>query len=267
MSLNKFLGIEKKGIPIINKIISWNVNGIKSSINQGLESFIKKENPDCFCFQESKSYDKKIDGLFPKYFSYWNPAERKGYSGTVIYTKKKPLKVFKGMNIPEHDKEGRMITLEFDDFYLTNVYTVNSQRGLVRLEYRMVWDQAFLEFIKKLDAIKPVIICGDLNVAHKEIDIANPELNAKTAGFTVKERSGFTKFLENGFVDTFREFNKEPNNYTYWDSRTFAREKNIGWRIDYFLVSRRFLPKVKTSRILNEVYGSDHCPIILELKV
>ncbi|MHA2103215.1 MAG: exodeoxyribonuclease III [Candidatus Hodarchaeales archaeon] len=253
-------------------IISWNVNGIKSTIDKGLVDFIKKEDPDVFCIQEIKTHYTKLDTLLPNYFSIWNPAEKKGYAGTAIYTKYKPLNIIKGMNIAEHDNEGRIIVIDLDQFFLLTVYTVNAQRGLTRLDYRMKWDKDFLKFIKKLDKEKPVVLCGDFNVAHKEIDLANPKNNKRSAGFTQEERDGFTKFTDNGFVDTFRNFDQSAEKYTWWSMRTkkgepTLRERNIGWRIDYFLASDRFMNSVKKSEILNDIHGSDHCPVKLELEL
>lgn len=245
--------------------ISWNVNGIKSTIKQGGIDFLNKQNPDFICLQEIKTHYTELDDSFPDYFPIWNPAERKGYSGTLIYSKRKPVHIEKVLGISEHDDEGRLTTIELDNFYLSTIYTVNAQRGLKRLDYRMKWDEEYLSYIKKLDKKKPVILCGDYNVAHTEIDLANPKSNKRNAGFTPQERDGFSKFIDNGFVDTFRHFNKEPGHYTWWSVRTNSRAKNIGWRLDYFLVSERIIDKVQSSEILSDVYGSDHCPIKLTL--
>jgi exodeoxyribonuclease-3 len=253
-------------------IISWNVNGIKSTIDKGLIDFINKEDPDVFCIQEIKTHYTKLDALLSDYFSIWNPAEKKGYSGTAIYSKYKPLKVIKGMNIAEHDNEGRVIVIDLEKFFLLTVYTVNAQRGLTRLDYRMKWDKDFLIFIKKLDKEKPVVLCGDFNVAHKEIDLANPKNNKRSAGFTEEERDGFSEFVDNGFLDTFRHFDQSSGKYTWWSMRTrkgdpTLRERNVGWRIDYFLASKRFMNSINKSEIMSEVYGSDHCPIKIEIEI
>ncbi|HEA46594.1 MAG TPA: exodeoxyribonuclease III [Candidatus Pacearchaeota archaeon] len=249
------------------KIISWNVNGIRSVLKKGFLDFVEGENPDVLCVQETKALPEQVEiklDQFPHH--HWNSAERKGYSGTAIFSKIKPLSISKGIG-HSADNEGRVLTLEFDDFYLVNVYTVNSGRGLIRLGLRSEWDNQFLKFLKKLEEKKPVILCGDLNVAHKEIDLANPKSNYnKTAGYTQKEIDGFQTYVDNDFVDTFREFNKEPNNYTYWGVWNNLRERNIGWRIDYFLASKSFAKNVKNSFILNETMGSDHCPIGIELE-
>jgi len=249
------------------KIISWNVNGIRAVKQKGFEEFLKKENPDAICLQEIKATKEQAELELENYFQYWNSAEKKGYSGTAIFTKIKPSAVIYGIGIEEHDNEGRVLTLEFEKFYLVNVYTPNSKRGLLRLDYRQKWDKEFLKFLKELETSKPVVFCGDLNVAHKDIDLANPKSNKKNAGFTPEERDGFTNYLENGFVDTFREFNKEPDQYTWWSYMFNARAKNVGWRIDYFCVSKSFLKNVKNSEILPEIFGSDHCPIKIEIKL
>ena len=251
----------------MSAFISWNVNGIKSTLKQGFLEFVKQEKPDFLCLQEIKSHLTELDDKLPEYHVYWNPAQRKGYAGTVVFSKPEALSFQKGMNNPEFDNEGRVITLEYDTFYLVTVYTVNAQRGLKRLDYRMKWDEVFRNYVSSLDKKKPVIMCGDFNVAHKEIDLANPKANRRNAGFTDEEREGFTKLLDAGFVDTFRHFDKSPGKYTWWSMRTNARERNIGWRIDYFLVSERLLPKVQSSEILSEVYGSDHCPIKLVVDI
>ena len=248
------------------KIISWNVNGIRSVIKKGFIDFIKKENPDILCLQEIKAYPEQVDKILSNYEYYCNSAERKGYSGTAIFSKEKfPVKF--GIGIKEHNNEGRVITMELSNYYLVNVYTPNSKRGLLRLDYRKKWDKDFLEYIKKLDIKKPVILCGDLNVAHTEIDLANPKSNYdKTAGYTQIEIDGFEKLLDLGLVDTFREFNKKPGNYTYWLPMFKSRERNVWWRIDYFIVSMKLMSKVKNSYILNQIMGSDHCPIVLEIE-
>jgi len=227
--------------------------------------FVENEKPDILCVQETKAHPDQVDEMLKDYEHYWNAAEKKGYAGTAVFTKKKPLSVAYDMGIKEHGKEGRVIALEFEDFILVNVYTPNSQRGLTRLKYREKWDEDFLKYLKKLEKNKPVIVCGDFNVAHKEIDLANPKSNAKNAGFTPEERAGFDKLVENDFVDSFREFNKEPKQYTWWSYMFNARKKNIGWRIDYFLVSKNFMKRVKKTEILDKVMGSDHCPVKLTL--
>jgi len=248
------------------EIISWNVNGLRATLKKGFLDFVKKENPDILCIQETKAHKDQIDIMLKEYpYHYWNSAERKGYSGTAIFSKIKPISVLKGIN-HSVDNEGRVITLEFEDFYLVNVYTINSGRGLPRLGLRNKWDNHFLKFLKSLEEKKPVVLCGDLNVAHKEIDLANPKSNYnKTAGYTQIEIDGFQCYIDNGFMDTFREFSKDPGQYTYWGVWNNLRERNIGWRIDYFLVSDLLMEKVKKSFILNEIMGSDHCPIGIEI--
>ncbi|MBM7409046.1 exodeoxyribonuclease-3 [Methanococcus maripaludis] len=223
--------------------------------------FLERESPDIMCIQETKVQSGQVQLGLDGYFQYWNYAERKGYSGTAIFTKIKPNNVILGMENSEHNNEGRVITLEFDEYYLVNVYTPNSQRGLTRLEYRQKWDEDFLGYIKTLETKKPVVFCGDLNVAHKEIDLKNPKTNVKNAGFTPEERSGFDNIVNSGFLDTFREFNKEPDNYSWWSYRFSARAKNIGWRIDYFCISKILRDNLKDAFIMPEVMGSDHCPV------
>ena len=242
-------------------IISWNVNGIRAILNKGFKEFVKKENPDIICLQETKAHPSQVDKILEDYeHHFWNSAEKKGYSGTAIFSKKKPINVHYGINKKEHDNEGRVITATFEKFTLVNVYTPNSQRGLARLDYRHKWNQDFLNYVKKISG--QVIICGDLNVAHTEIDLANPKSNYNvTAGYTQIEIDDLTKLIKAGFIDTFRKHNKEPNHYTYWSYMFGARQKNIGWRIDYFLTNGEF----KKSEILNKIMGSDHCPIKLIL--
>lgn len=250
------------------KLISWNVNGIRAALNKGFLDFISSEDPDIFCLQETKAEKGQAIIDLPAYEEYWNSSNgRKGYSGTAIFTKIKPISITYDMGIHEHDQEGRVITLEFEKFYLVDVYTPNSQRELTRLKYRQEWDKAFLAYLKGLEAKKPVVFCGDLNVAHKEIDIARPKQNTHSAGFTAEERSGFDNFVNAGFVDTFRMFNQEPGNYTWWSYFGNARSNNIGWRIDYFLASESFSKHVKDAFIRPQIMGSDHCPvgIIIEL--
>jgi len=218
------------------KLISWNVNGIRAVLKKDFLKFVQKEKPDVLCLQEIKAHPDQVDSILEDYQQYWNDANKKGYAGTAIFTKKKPLSVTYDLGIKEHDKEGRVITIEFPKFYLVNVYTPNAQRELKRLKYRQKWNKDFLKYLKKLEKKKPVIFCGDLNVAHKEIDLANPKANKKNAGFTQEERDDFSKIIDSGFIDTFREFNKKPDQYTWWTYRFNARKKNIGWRIDYFHV-------------------------------
>ena len=248
------------------KFISWNVNGLRACVGKDFEQSFRQLDADFFCLQETKMQDGQLDLQFEGYTSYWNYAEKKGYSGTAIYTKHKPLSVTYGMGIEEHDHEGRVITLEMDDFYLVTVYTPNSQDGLRRLDYRMVWETDFLAYLKRLDSHKPVIVCGDLNVAHQEIDIKNPKTNRRNAGFTDEEREKMSVLLDNGFTDTFRFLHPEEVTYSWWSYRFKAREKNAGWRIDYFLISDRLRPQLTGATIHTEIFGSDHCPVELTLK-
>lgn len=249
------------------KLISWNVNGIRAALKKGFLDYLAEENPDIICLQETKACPEQVDLDLPDYHPYWNCAEKKGYSGVTVFTRPEPLEVVNGMDLPEHDKEGRVITLKYPDFYLVNVYTPNSQRGLTRLDYRTKeWDAAFLNYLKELEKERPVIFCGDLNVAHKEIDLANPKSNRRNAGFTDEERASFDRYIEAGFIDTFREFVKEGGHYSWWSYMAQARARNIGWRIDYFLISPALRPRLKDAFIRPEVMGSDHAPvgIILE---
>lgn len=249
------------------KFISWNVNGLRACVGKGFAESFKQLDADFFCLQETKMQEGQLDLNFEGYTSYWNYAEKKGYSGTAIFTKHQPISVSYGLGIEEHDHEGRVITLEMQDFYLITVYTPNSQDGLRRLDYRMTWEDDFLEYIKRLDEKKPVIVCGDLNVAHKEIDLKNPKSNHKNAGFTDEEREKMTKWLNSGFTDTFRYFYPEQKDiYSWWSYRFKAREKNAGWRIDYFIVSNRLQERLDNAKIHTEIYGSDHCPVELTLK-
>ena len=251
----------------MTKMISWNVNGLRAIYKKGFVDIFNEINADIFCIQETKLQEGQIDLSFPGYEMYWNYAEKKGYSGTAIFTKIKPILVTKGIGIEEHDKEGRVITLEFEDYYLVTVYTQNSQTELKRLDYRMKWEKDFKAYIKELEKKKPVVICGDLNVAHKEIDLKNPKTNRKNAGFTDEERKKFTELLNDGFIDTFRYFYpNEEGKYSWWSYRFSAREKNAGWRIDYFLVSEALKDKLKSANILSDIMGSDHCPVELILK-
>jgi exodeoxyribonuclease-3 len=249
------------------KLISWNVNGLRACVQKGFLEYFKEVDADIFCIQESKLQQGQIDLELEGYEQYWNYAEKKGYSGTAIFTKKKPLSVAYGLGIEEHDKEGRVITLEFDDFYMITVYTPNSQNELARLSYRMTWEDAFRDYLKNLEKSKPVIICGDLNVAHKEIDLKNPATNRKNAGFTDEEREKFTKLLDSGFVDTFRYFNPELTGaYSWWSYRFNARKNNAGWRIDYFIVSESLKERLVSADIHKDIMGSDHCPVELIIK-
>ena len=248
------------------KFISWNVNGLRACVGKDFEQQFKDLNADFFCLQETKMQAGQLDLSFPGYESYWNYGDKKGYSGTAIYTKHKPLNVTYGIDIDEHDHEGRVITLEMDDFYLITVYTPNSQDGLRRLDYRMKWEEDFQAYLHRLDAIKPVIVCGDMNVAHQEIDLKNPKTNHKNAGFTDEEREKMTQLLSNGFIDTFRSLYPEQVTYSWWSYRFRAREKNTGWRIDYFLISERLKDRLEDAKIHTEIMGSDHCPIEITLK-
>ena len=248
------------------KLISWNVNGLRACVQKGFEDSFRALDADFFCLQETKMQAGQLDLQFPGYESFWNYADKKGYSGTAIYTRHTPLSVTYGIGIDEHDHEGRVITLEMPEFYLVTCYTPNSQDGLRRLDYRMTWEDAFLAYLKDLDAKKPVILCGDLNVAHEEIDLKNPKTNRKNAGFTDEERAKMTRLLENGFVDTFRAFHPDDPTYSWWSYRFRAREKNAGWRIDYFIVSERLLGSITDSKIHTEIYGSDHCPVELDIE-
>lgn len=249
------------------KLISWNVNGIRACIQKGFLDFFQEANADIFCLQETKLQAGQIDLELPGYHQYWNYAEKKGYSGTAIFTKKEPIGVSYGIQKEEHDKEGRVITLEYDDFFMITVYTPNSQQELARLDYRMQWEDDFLVYIKELDTRKPVIVCGDLNVAHKEIDLKNPKTNRKNAGFTDEEREKFSTFLEVGFIDTYRYFYPEQEGaYSWWSYRFNSRANNAGWRIDYFCASERLGERLADAKIHSEVFGSDHCPVELVLK-
>ena len=248
------------------KFISWNVNGLRACVGKEFEQQFKDLDADFFCLQETKMQAGQLDLSFPGYESYWNYADKKGYSGTAIYTKHKPLSVTYGIDIDEHDHEGRVITLEMEDFYLVTVYTPNSQDGLRRLEYRMKWEDDFQAYLHKLDEKKPVIVCGDMNVAHQEIDLKNPKTNRKNAGFTDEEREKMTQLLSNGFIDTFRTLYPEQVTYSWWSYRFRAREKNTGWRIDYFLISERLKDRLVDAKIHTDMMGSDHCPVEIILK-
>lgn len=250
------------------KLISWNVNGLRACVRKGFLDYFKDIDADIFCVQEIKLQEGQIELDLEGYYDYWNYAEKKGYSGTAIFTKEKPLTVKYGIEMEEHDSEGRVITLEFEKFYLVNVYTPNSQRELTRLDYRMEWEDDFRAYLKELDSIKPVILCGDLNVAHKEIDLKNPKTNRKNAGFTDEERGKMTELLEAGFIDTFRYFYPDKEDaYSWWSYMRKARDRNVGWRIDYFIVSERLEEHLKDAEIYSEIMGSDHCPVALEIEI
>lgn len=250
------------------KLISWNVNGLRACCDKGFRDIFTQLDADFFCLQETKMQEGQLDLSFEGYTSYWNYAEKKGYSGTAIFTKHQPLQVTYGLGIDEHDHEGRVITLEMEKFFLVTVYTPNSQDGLKRLDYRMTWDDDFRAYLQKLDQSKPVLICGDLNVAHKEIDLKNPKTNRMNAGFTDQEREKFQLLLDAGFIDTFRYFYPEQTNiYSWWYYRFKAREKNAGWRIDYFLASASLADKLKEAKIHTEIFGSDHCPVEVTVEI
>jgi len=251
------------------KLVSWNVNGVRAAYKKGLLDYMTSEQADVICLQEAKAHPGDAQHIaWPNgYEVFWNPAVKKGYSGTIVFTRVKPRSVSLGIGAKDHDNEGRVITVEYDDFYLLNVYQPNSQRGLLRLEYRtQEWDPAFLAYLKKLKKKKPVIFCGDLNVAHKEIDLANPKSNRRNAGFTDEERDNFTKVIESGFVVTLREFEPGPGQYSWWSQMMNCRARNIGWRVDYFVVAEKLRPALQRAWISPEVMGSDHCPVGLELK-
>ncbi len=245
------------------KYISWNVNGIRAIMNKDFAEIFADFDADCVCLQETKIVDGQFDHEFPGYQAFYNYADKKGYSGTAVFTRKTPLSVTRGIGIDEHDHEGRVLTIEFDDHFLVNVYTPNSQSELQRLDYRQTWDKAFADYVSGLDKRKPVVMCGDFNVAHNEIDLKNPKTNHHSAGFTDEERAGFTALLGCGFVDSFRHLHPDSIEYSWWSYRMRAREKNVGWRIDYFLVSSRLAPSITSASILGQVFGSDHCPVCL----
>ena len=248
------------------KLISWNVNGIRACLNKGFADVFKQLDADIFCIQETKCQQEQVELEFEGYTSYWNSAEKKGYSGTAIFTKQKPLNVTYGIGIEEHDKEGRVITLEFEKFYMVDIYTPNSKRELERLEYRQIWEDEIRKYLLKLNETKPVIMCGDLNVAHKEIDLKNPKTNRHNAGFTDEERKKMTELLDAGFTDSFRYLYPDKENaYSWWSYMGHAREKNVGWRIDYFIVSKSIENEIKEATIYPEIVGSDHCPVGLEI--
>jgi exodeoxyribonuclease-3 len=248
------------------KLISWNVNGLRAVLRKNFLDYLETEQPDILCLQETRAGPNDVEQLWPASFTtYWNTAEKKGYSGTAIFTRTRPLRVTLGIGVATHDREGRVVTAEFAEFFLVNVYVPNSQRELGRLKYRQRWDREFLRYLKKLERRKPVVFCGDLNVAHTEIDLANPKANVRNHGFTPEERAGFRAFVEAGFVDTFREFEKRGGHYTWWSPLAGARSRNVGWRIDYFIISAALRPRLQKAFIRNEVLGSDHCPVGIEL--
>lgn len=249
------------------KLISWNVNGLRACMQKGFMDFFREADADIFCLQETKLQAGQIELELPGYHQYWNYAEKKGYSGTALFSKKEPLKVTYGMGVEEHDHEGRVITAEFEDFYVVTVYVPNSQRELTRLDYRMEWEEAFLKYLKKLEETKPLVYCGDLNVAHQEIDLKNPKTNHNNAGFTDQERKCFGRVLDNGFVDSFRHFYPDLKDaYSWWSYMGQARAKNVGWRIDYFVASEALKDRLEDAKIHAQVMGSDHCPVELDLK-
>lgn len=249
------------------KMISWNVNGLRACVTKGFKDFFNSIDADIFSIQETKLQEGQIDFAPEGYFAYWNYAEKKGYSGVAVFTKKEPISVFYGMGIDEHDHEGRLITLEFEDFYHINAYVPNSQDKLARIDYRMKWEDDILDYMKKLEEKKPVILCGDLNVAHNEIDLKNPKTNRKNAGFSDEERGKFTKLINSGFTDTFRYFYPDKEGiYSWWSYRANARKNNAGWRIDYFIVSESLNDRLVDAKIYTEIMGSDHCPVELEIK-
>jgi exodeoxyribonuclease-3 len=250
------------------ELISWNVNGLRACVNKGFLDFFKDIDADFFCLQEIKLQAGQIDLELPGYYQYWNYAKKKGYSGTAIFAKHEPLSITRGIGFEEHDQEGRTITLEYDSFYLVTVYTPNSQRGLARLDYRMTWDDAFRNYIAELQQAKPVIVCGDLNVAHQEIDLKNPQTNRKNAGFTDEERNKFSQLLQAGLIDTFRHFYPDKEDaYTWWSYFANSRERNIGWRIDYFLISQVLKDSLIDALIYDQIMGSDHCPVGLQISL
>lgn len=248
------------------KLISWNVNGLRAVLRKNFLEYLADEQPDVLCLQETKCTPDDVEQLWPAgYTTYWNSADKKGYSGTAIFSKARPGQITTGIGVAAHDREGRVLTAEFPDFFLVNVYVPNSKRGLERLPYRQEWDAAFLNYLKKLERAKPVIFCGDLNVAHEEVDLANPKANVRNHGFTVEERAGFTAFVRSGYLDTFREFEPGGGHYTWWSPLSGARSRNVGWRIDYFLLSAALRPRLKSAFIRPSITGSDHCPVGIEL--
>jgi exodeoxyribonuclease-3 len=255
--------VEKQRI----RLISWNVNGLRACLGRGFEEFLAQADADALCLQEIKLSEGQLETTFPGYHTYWNYAQKKGYSGTALFTRREPMQVTFGIGIPEHDQEGRVITAEFEDYFLVVCYTPNSQRGLPRLPYRMTWERDFQGYLRGLDAAKPVVLCGDLNVAHQEIDIKNASANRRNAGFTDEERGQMTALLAADFVDSFRHLYPDKKDaYSWWSYMGGARDRNVGWRLDYFIVSRRLVPRIQEAAILAEVTGSDHCPVALELE-
>lgn len=251
------------------RLVSWNVNGIRACLKKGFREFVETDMPDVLCLQETKAEPEQVDLAWAEELGYhhtWACAEKKGYSGTSIWSLVEPKKTSLGIGVEEHDKEGRVVTATYEDFHVVTVYTPNAQRALARLDYRQAWDAAFLDYVKKLNRRKPVIFCGDINCAHKEIDLANPKANRKNAGFSDEERAGVDAIVDAGFLDTFREFDTSPEKYSWWTMRTNAREKNIGWRLDYFWAAKRLKPRLKDARIRDEIHGSDHCPVELTLE-
>jgi exodeoxyribonuclease-3 len=248
------------------KLISWNVNGLRAVLRKNFLEYLEEESPDILCLQEVKAGPNDVEQLWPAaYTTYWNCAEKKGYSGTMLFSRKRPLNIACGIGVKEHDREGRVLTAEYPDYFVVNVYVPNSQRELTRLPYRQKWDQEFLRFLKKLERRKPVIFCGDLNVAHTEIDLANPKSNVRNHGFTIEERTGFSAVVKAGFIDTFREFEKGGGHYTWWSPMSGARARNVGWRIDYVLLSPALRPRLTHAFIRHKILGSDHCPVGIDL--
>lgn len=248
------------------KLVSWNVNGLRAVLRKNFLEYLDAEQPDILCLQETKAAPEQVEQLWPAHYAtFWNSAERKGYSGTALFTRHRPLRTFSGIDRPEHDREGRVLTAEFPDYFLVNVYVPNSQRELTRLPYRLEWDREFLRFLRRLEKTKPVVFCGDFNVAHTEIDLANPKSNQGNHGFTPEERAGFGALLQAGFVDTFREFEKGGGHYTWWSPMSGARARNVGWRLDYFLLSTALRPRLRRAFIRADIPGSDHCPVGIEL--
>ena len=249
------------------KLVSWNVNGLRAVLRKNFLEYLDHERPDVLCLQETKASPDQVEQLWPTHYTtFWSTAERKGYSGTAIFTRERPRQVSTGIGRPAHDREGRVVTAEYDSFHLVNVYVPNSQRELARLPYRLEWDREFLRYLRRLEKTKPVVFCGDLNVAHTELDLANPKANVRNHGFTVEERAGFSAFLQAGFVDTFREFEQGGGHYTWWSPMAGARSRNVGWRIDYFLLSAALRPRLRRAFIRPDVHGSDHCPVGIELE-
>ena len=249
------------------KLISWNVNGLRAVLRKNFLEYLEQESPDILCLQETKARPEDVEQLWPAtYSTYWNSAEKKGYSGTAIFTKQAPLNVTQGIKVEDHDKEGRVLTAEYEDFYVVDVYVPNSKRDLARLPYRQEWDRDFLKYLRKLERKKPVIFCGDLNVAHTEIDLTHPKANVRNHGFTIEERDGFSALVKAGFVDSFREFEKGGGHYTWWSQMSNARARNVGWRIDYVLISSALRPRLKRAFIHPCILGSDHCPVGIEFE-